>query len=439
MTLRRRMARARRRARRLANTALATTGITTLLDRAAFAAARPPTPSMARDAAQPGRWHVLVAPPGGGNIGDQAMVEAFLENTTDPVRMLVRGMSDIAVPPEHVGRVEVRVLPALIHGSGRAHRVAVAGFRDALDSARFVTVVGADAMDGAYDVRASVRRADLATLAADEGLAARILGFSWNGAARAGARRALVRAARAGVELLVRDPVSAERARADGLGTVTEVADAVFSARTIAPEVVEEVLGAGTPGAAPPPYAVVNASGLVARSLDQVGEYASIVRHLLDTGIHVVLLPHVVRSSASDLAACRRIAERVDDPRVVLVDRMLSPAEVRGLCRDARVVLAGRMHLAIQALWSGVPALTLSTQGKVEGLMQLFGTESLCVVPTAGLGERVATLLDEVLDRRDWYGAQITGRLPAVRRLARLNFPPLTERAPTPALEQETT
>jgi polysaccharide pyruvyl transferase WcaK-like protein len=236
------------------------------------------------------------------------------------------------------------------------------------------------------------------------------------------------------VQLLVRDPVSAERARGDGLLGVTEVADAVFSARTMSSGAVDEYLGA-----APAPYVVVNASGLVARSLDQVAEYAGIVRALLDDGLTVVLVAHVMRSSASDLIACRKLHERVDDPRVVLIDRMLSPAEVRGLCAGARLVLAGRMHLAIQALWSAVPAITLSTQGKVEGLMQLFGTEALCVEPSAGLRDRVQPLITDVLARREWYSARIADRLPAVRQLSELNFEGLAETTPSPALEQETT
>lgn len=429
MNLKRRLKRIRNRIRRTTNTLVANSGLTSARDRARFrrSPAAPPAPDAQR-------WHVLVAPPGGGNIGDQAMVEAFLENTTGSVRIVVRTESDLTLPAEHADRVELHPLPALIHGTGNEHREAIEGYRRVLSSAKSLTVVGADAMDGAYDVRASVRRADAATMASNVGVDARILGFSWNGAARPGARAALMRAGRSGVQLLLRDPVSAQRARADGLLGVTEVADAVFSARTVSSQAVDEYLGA-----APAPYVVVNASGLVARSLDQVAEYAGIVRALLDDGLTVVLVAHVMRSSASDLIACRKLHERVDDPRVVLIDRMLSPAEVRGLCADARLVLAGRMHLAIQALWSSVPAITLATQGKVEGLMQLFGTEALCVEPSAGLRDRVQPLITDVLARREWYSARIADRLPAVRQLSDLNFQGLAETTPSPALEQETT
>lgn len=429
MNVRRRIKRLRNGLRRTTNTLVAASGLPSVADRTRFLRTR-----IAPEGPDTTRWHVLVAPPGGGNIGDQAMVEAFLENTSGGIRIVVRTEADITVPVEHTGRVELHPLPALIHGGGRAHREAIEGYRCLLASARSVTVVGADAMDGAYDVRASVRRADVATLARRIGIDARILGFSWNGEAHPGARRALVRAGRAGVLLLVRDPISAARARADGLPRVTEVADAVFSARTVSTRPVTEYLGA-----APGPYVIVNASGLVARSVDQVTEYAGIIRSLLDAGLTVVLLPHVLRSSSSDLTACRTLLERVDDPRVLLIERQLAPAEVRGLCAGARFVLAGRMHLAIQALWSAVPAITLSTQGKVEGLMQLLGTETLCIDPAQGLADRVQPLIHDVLARRDWFRAQIAGRLPAVRALADLNFQALSAKTSSPALEQETT
>lgn len=408
MTLVRRI---RRRSTRRIHEVSTAWGLDQVLDRAVFLR----TNTTGLEARVPA--HVVIAPPGGGNIGDQAMVEAFLENTTEPVRIIVRSTEDIRVPVQHADRVELEEIPALLYGDGKPHRQAVAHYRRLLASALSVSVVGADIMDGAYNVRASARRSDAATLATTVGVDARILGFSWNGHANRGSRLALARAGKHGVRLLLRDPVSAARARADGLQNVTEVADSVFAARTSSSNVLTELLG--TPA---PPYAVVNASGLVGRSMDQVTEYATIVRWLLDQGLTVVLLPHVVRDSADDATACRAVHARVDDPRVILVDRILEPAEVRGLCAEAKLVLTGRMHLAIQSMWNTVPAITLSTQGKVEGLMRLFDTDSLCVSPGAGLADRVLPLAADLLANRDRYRAGIAARLPSVRALADLNF-----------------
>jgi len=412
----RRVGRAIARAR---HRAAAVAGLDRAADRRLFRAALPATRERAA--------HLLVAPPGGGNIGDQAMIEAFLENTAGPVTVLTRRADDVVVPAAHRDRTTVEALPGLVYGDGADHRAAVRRFAALVALAASVSVVGADIMDGAYNARASARRGDLAGLARDAGVDARILGFSWNGRADAGARRALRRAAAAGTKLLLRDPVSVRRAQEDSLANVVPVADMVFSARTADTGERDRILGAD-----PGPYAVVNASGLVARSIDQATEYAAIVRMLLDEGMRVVLLPHVVRASADDAVACAAVAERVADPRVVLVDRVLSPAEVRGLCHDARLVVTGRMHLAIQAMWSHVPAVTLSTQGKVEGLMRLFGTDDLCLEPGAGLAERMVPLLRDLVADRETYAARIRDRLPAVRELSARNFPAGPTAARTP-------
>ena len=369
------------------------------------------------------RWHVLVAPPGEGNIGDQAMIEAFLENVSGPAQVLVRRSADVRIPLQHAWRAHLVPIPHLIYGTGKAHRQSMALLAPVLNGALSLTVVGADIMDGAYNVRASSRRADVASLARNVGVDARILGFSWNGHANAGVRRSLARAGRMGTRLQLRDPISSERARADAFTNVIDVADCVFAAHTSSARAATEYLGA-----TPPPYAVVNASALVGRGFDQTTEYAGIITALLEAGLRVVLLPHVVRQSGDDAAACQAVFDRLADQsggadsRVILVNRLLAPAEVRGLCAGADIVLTGRMHLAVQAMYHAVPAVALSTQGKVAGMMRLFGTQELCVEPGARLAERMIPVALAVLGDRERYRDHLAKRLPEVRRLAALNF-----------------
>ncbi|WP_166788151.1 oligosaccharide flippase family protein [Cryobacterium glaciale] len=373
------------------------------------------------------RWHVLVAPPGQGNIGDQAMVEAFLENVSGPVQVLVRRPADVRIPPQHAWRAQLVPIPHLVYGAGRIHRQAMAALATVLDGALSLTVVGADIMDGAYSVRASSRRADVASLARSVGVEARILGFSWNGQANTGVRRSLARAGRLGTRLQLRDPISSARARADHLANIVDVADCVFAAHTSSALAATEYLGA-----TPAPYAVVNASALVGRGFDQTTEYARIVTALLQAGLRVVLLPHVVRSSGDDAAACRAVFDRLAGADgVILVNRLLAPAEVRGLCAGAEIVLTGRMHLAVQAMFHTVPAVALSTQGKVAGLMRLFDTQELCVEPGLGLAERMIPVALGVLADRKRYRDRLAERLPEVQRLAARNFAALPSATPS--------
>ncbi|KZX22078.1 polysaccharide pyruvyl transferase family protein [Rathayibacter tanaceti] len=320
--------------------------------------------------------HLVLAAPGSGNIGDQAMLEAFLENTTGPVIVVQRYAGDAVIPEEQTERVELVELPHLVYGVGDAHADDLRRYAALVRRSRSVSVVGADMMDGKYSLRGSVRRSLLAQAAAEAGVPTRILGFSWNASARLAARHSLVAASRAGAVPLLRDPLSAERARRNGVARVEEVTDIVFSARTRDPRFRDALdLPAGVP------FALVNASALVAGMVDQVPEYAQIVDRLRAAGVHVVLLPHVSRPVGDDKVAVRAVAERVGTEGVTVVDRVLMPAEIRSLAEDALLTVTGRMHLAIMSLSLGVPAITLATQGKVEGIMRLIGLPQLCVEP----------------------------------------------------------
>lgn len=362
--------------------------------------------------------HLVLAAPGNGNIGDQAMLEAFLENTEGPVVVVQRYAGDVVIPEEQTGRVQVVELPHLVYGVGDAHAADLRRYATLLRRAHSVSVVGADMMDGKYSLRGSVRRSLLAQAAAEAGVPTRILGFSWNASARLAARRSLVAASRAGAVPLVRDPLSAERARRNGVAGVQEVTDIVFSARTRDGSVRDALdLPTGVP------FALVNASALVAGLVDQVPEYQRIVDRLRVVGVHVVLLPHVSRPFGDDTIAVRAVAERVGSEGVTVLDRVLMPAEIRGLAADALLTVTGRMHLAIMSLSLGVPAITLATQGKVEGIMRLIGLPELCIEPVPGFADRVLAVIDRILAEPggDGVRATIETAMPPVRRLSALN------------------
>ncbi|ALJ19083.1 polysaccharide pyruvyl transferase family protein [Microbacterium sp. No. 7] len=401
------------RARRLAEDAWLGTGIPRRRALAAVAAGLAPADPRAP------RAHVLLCAPGGGNIGDQAMFEAFVDGVDGPVVALVRGVDDVRVRDDHRDRVTVVPMPALVYGTGAARRGALAAFARVLAAARSFSVVGADIMDGHYNTRASVARAVLAEAAARAGVDARVLGFSWNGRARRAARRAVAHAGARGVRLLARDPRSAQRLMDDRVSRVRTVADLVFAADAVG-AVPAGIVAAGRP------YALVNASALVARRLDLVDDYVDLVRALADE-VDVVLVPHVSRPNDDDIDVCRRIHARAGDARVRLVDELLAPADVRALARGAQVVVTGRMHLAVIALSQGVPAIVLNTQGKVDGLADMFGRPELCLAPQRGFAVAAIASARRELSPPGPLRQAVDERLPHVRALSRRNTEGLRE------------
>jgi colanic acid/amylovoran biosynthesis protein len=335
------------------------------------------------------RAAILVATPGSGNIGDQAMIEAFLENVPGEVVIVARKVSDVSIPEWARQRVHITELPNLIYGGLRSnHLKNIAEFAALLHRASSLSLVGADVMDGAYNPRASIRRSNLVRLGQSLGVQSRILGFSWNGQASRPVLEAAVRASKAGVRMMLRDPISKARALAGGLRNTVEVADVVFRGTT---STEPTGLLSSTQGK----VALVNISAHIESSFSQVDEYVQVVTHLDKHGYHVILVPHVSRDGSDDLALARKLQSRLQ-VKVDLVGELLSPEAIRGLCRHASLVITGRMHLSIIALSQGVPSIILSSQGKVEGLAQRFTGSAWCVEPTAGFGKEIQGLIDRV-------------------------------------------
>lgn len=361
--------------------------------------------------------HILLAPSGAGNIGDQAMVEAFIENVQGPVVVVVRSEGDVVVPSSVADRVSLLTLPGLTSGAASRTPAEIQQFVSLLDGNLSFSVVGADVLDGAYSYRHSIQRVTLPTFASRLGFDARILGFSWNASPDPRCSAAITEAGRSGVKLLTRDPISAMRLRKADVSGVVDSADLVFAAMTLSSSALREDLGGLTA-----PFALVNVSGLIGRNLDQLAEYRAIVRSLREHGLEVVILPHVSRAGGDDMVECRRVFEDVTEPGVHMVERLLAPAEVRGLAAAASVTVTGRMHLSIMSLYSGVPAITLATQGKVEGMMRLFELPELTVEPVAGFGANVVTTLARLMEREDEVKQKLRTNLERVKLLAAENF-----------------
>lgn len=361
--------------------------------------------------------HLVLLTNGAGNTGDQAMFEAFLANTTGAVTAIVRQRSDFVVPEDCVDRVRFLEAPRLVSRRGWGRKTEVARFLRAVDGSASFSVVGADIMDGGYSRAEAVKRAQLLRLATSRGVDSRVLGFSWNGRADVAARVALGRAS-ARSKLFARDPISLQRLTKDGI-TALEAADVVFTTTGAQPPegAIADWIEASTA-----PMVSVNVSGLIQRRANLVPEFAALIDSLVQQGYRVVLIPHVIRPGDDDLAACRAAHDRViEKGSVLLVEEALRPAEVAWIASKSKAVLTGRMHLAILALNQGVVPVVLATQGKVEGLLHLFGLDDFALTPDPGVGVRALERLRMVIDSPD-FSARVSERLPSVRELAFRSF-----------------
>ena len=337
----------------------------------------------------------VIPPPGDGNIGDQALFESVLWNTRGPVAVYVRSLDDFFLP-EWVedGRVQWIVSPHLLYSAGIRHGLAMWRLGAAAKTYSAVYVVGADVMDGAYNPRASLNRWCVAGALGAAGVCAIVLGFSWNGAPTRSSLLAL-RKVSPSCEVWVRDPTSFARVLDDGVTTARLCADIVFR-HPVAPEsgLVSPAKSEGT-RACGPKFAVINMSALLKKEDHQLVQYAHIVDAALAIGWEVILLPHVRRPGNDDSERLEKLAAKYGD-RVTLVSKRLTPTEVFELTSRAEFVVTGRMHLAILATLSGVPAVTLGSQGKVDGLYASLGKDSWAIDPASDFGIYVAEIAREV-------------------------------------------
>lgn len=340
---------------------------------------------------------MIVAAPGDGNIGDQALLEACLDQAGDGrISILAGGAGAVKIPARFQHRVDVVTSRALLYSLGPRRFQGVRTFIRLAHRSRQVWIIGADTMDGAYNPLASVSRFSAAWLASVAGAESRVLGFSWNDratrssivAAKFVQRRAL---------LSVRDPISLRRIRGSGVHLATLCADIVFSRTGQHFEEPRLTKWCDAQVAEGRRIAVVNASGLISSSFDQISEYEYVVDNLMQTGWSVVLLPHVSRPGNDDIRELSKV--RVDsaaEDRVFRVLELLSPDQVVSLAGRASVIITGRMHLAVLGILSGTYPITMSTQGKVEGLYEVLGAPYLVIEPEAGCGKKILDALEEL-------------------------------------------
>lgn len=365
---------------------------------------------------------VVLNPPGAGNIGDQAMFESFVQNTSVPVTAVVR--SETAYAYDNLGAAqgfETCCLRDLVYGRG------VRQWRDGFRLGRVLrkssafAILGADLMDGCYGLRPSAMQWALCAAALDSGTNVRIVGFSWN----SDANRHIVRLARLanarGAELMVRDPDSYQRILDHGVERPTQVADVVFLLDSDQGE-TELYAALSALKHRGRRIAVVNISGLIGSRYDQIPEYVAILEHLLAEQYAVAVVPHVSHASSDDVAAQSPVLEKVKSENLFSVDHLLRPAEVRRLASVADLVVTGRMHLSILAFCVGVPSIVFSTSGKVSGLMSYMQLPDFAVEPRIGCSRNVIDCIEHIHANRSAVVEGIASGVRTGRMLAAVNF-----------------
>lgn len=92
-------------------------------------------------------------------------------------------------------------------------------------------------------------------------------------------------------------------------------------------------------------------------------------RILNETDSKICLIPHVQDSGRSDSEVCTAVFRKLGyDPRVVCAGLDFSAAEFKAIISRCRMLVAERMHAAVGAFSTGVPASIVAYSAKAEGM-----------------------------------------------------------------------
>jgi polysaccharide pyruvyl transferase WcaK-like protein len=304
-----------------------------------------------------------------------------------------------------------------------------------------VLALGADALDGVYGPLNPGRALIFCDLAARAGIPVAVLGFSFS-RRPAASLRTLFREAHGTIRFNLRDAISLARFESFSGRRGRLVADIAL---LLAPEAgggeLEEAeswakrrRAAGDlllafnihpmlfdPGQGKRFDALIDAS---ARVLERIAGARR---------VSWLLVPHDYRVGVGGDAALealqRRVAPALGERARLLAGRHAA-AQIKHLAGRLDGTISGRMHLTIASLGTGVPAMGLSYQDKLEGLFAHFGLpDTLMLTPEQACdAELFATRIETFIDSLAELRRQIAARAEQVRSLAALNFDVLDQR-----------
>jgi len=209
-----------------------------------------------------------------------------------------------------------------------------------------------------------------------------------------------------------------------GIGVSRNVVPCADPAFAVAPEIVKN----GTPRGAKKRTVAVNLSPLSVRHIglsqtDAIDSQAKMIERIVGTyDVEVVLVPHVVCGFSEhddDLRYLRRIRTAVDGPsqqRVRLLDTDTGFVGTKRVLAECDLVIAARMHCAINAMAAHVPTLLLAYSQKAQGMANyVYGHRDWAFALKDFCSDECLNAIGRMLDSTEMVSAHLARRIPEVR------------------------
>ncbi len=178
------------------------------------------------------------------------------------------------------------------------------------------------------------------------------------------------------------------------------------------------------------PRVALNVSGLLAMGgyggdndfglrVDHLALCQQAVTWLVDVaGADVLLLPHVVAGTESDVAAAQSLLARLPLPmhaHVRSAGEGWDAGQVKWLAGHCELLVGARMHACIAALSQGIPAVGLAYSDKFAGVFETVGAQALVADQRTLGAEDTLALVQRAFRDRAALAARLAQVLPGVR------------------------
>jgi colanic acid/amylovoran biosynthesis protein len=362
-----------------------------------------------------------------GSLGDMAMFTALLQSlrARDPAATFtIIGTRNHSISVPGIGAV-----PVVAAWTGRT---GVTAFDSLIRQNHAMFVMGADILDGQYGAALVQRIVDYCNHSAKLGIPATMLGFSFNSHPRRPAVHALSRLHPA-VTVNVRDQPSLDRfERIVGI-PANLCADSAFLMPPAAesdPEAETWISAMRDAGRHPigvnlnahamaPALAQISTTELIARMAKQLVLAGDMNK------LAFMLIPHDFKPKSGDISmlhALEKQIRKIGFPHVRYTP-INQPDKIKRVTSLLDLVITGRMHLAIAALGSGTPILSITYQDKFEGLYQHFGLPlEHTLSPMQCIGDAFLDKINHAFTQRHDNRERIRTSLPQVTQLATRNL-----------------
>lgn len=388
--------------------------------------------------------HVAILTPSSvGNLGDEAMVASVVSALRARYpEILITLITHHETDEENYRNLNVKTICIAGYFSRFAAENACKMIGKLFTEVTDFILLGADIIDGRYNAVRSFRRLFMAYLASISGLNVFVLGFSFSDDADLKIVN-FIRSHCFNFTFVPREPISAARlsrilgrnldSGAD-LAFLLPVTDEFFSeSAQNAGEVIERWRQSGKLILAinANPLGVLTADSAIDLEL-VVRSYAKCINTIskkIDCGI--IFVTHDNRPGPhSDKLFISRIIQKLDTTVTYhFLEDTIRATEIKRLCSMIDLTVTGRMHLGIASLGAGTPTMILDFQGKVQGLLALFGQPEMVfniseLIDSEKFCEKVCC----AINTRDRLSAQIRDKQKQVHSLSLRNIDALHEK-----------